>query len=417
MPEGKMFTRAEEQILRSLARQVKEYSLDPINQEKREFWYRHTALKGERPAVFVHPDGSWDELLPRNELVCEHDYARELEYALRRRLFRHQYIQDDVPIEGSLPVQKVFTNSMWGVPAKRHDKTSPEGSWKHEPIIKQASDWKQLRQPKVEYDDHATGQRFEAVGNLLGDLLELKYVGVTSFSAHIMHWYCDYRGMENMFLDLVLEPEMVHEQIRFFTDGVISMFRQYEQLGLVSLNNDDTFHYTGGIGYNHELPGKDFNPGHVRLSNVWGAAEAQEFSSVSPDMHEEFILQYEREVLALFGLNGYGCCDDLAAKLTGVLKIKNLRRVAVCPWADIAAFTPVLKDQYIMTWKPQPAYLAYEQLSTEEITKELNSGIKKANGGRLELVLRDTHTVHKDPARFNQWIGLAREAIKRNWQS
>jgi hypothetical protein len=70
-----------------------------------------------------------------------------------------------------------------------------------------------------------------------------------------------------------------------------------------------------------------------------------------------------------------------------------------------------------MTWKPQPAYLAYEQLSTEEITKELNSGIKKANGGRLELVLRDTHTVHKDPARFNQWIGLAREAIKRNWQS
>ncbi|HAN20075.1 MAG: hypothetical protein A2Y15_05275 [Clostridiales bacterium GWF2_36_10] len=411
-----MFLQKDEKLLRSLAKQVKEASLDPINNEKREFWYRHTSLQGERPAVFVHPDGSWSEFVPYNSLECESWYAKEIESILKKRLFRHKFIHDDVPIEGSFHVEKVYYNSMWGVAPKRIDKLNSEGSWKHEPIIETAADWKKLSMPKVEYDDFSTKQRFEAVGNLLGDILDLHYVGVKLFNFHIMHWYCDYRGLENMYMDLILEPEMVHEQIRFFTDGVISIFKQYEDLGLVSLNNDDTFHYTGGIGYNKELPGKDYNPDKVLLSNVWGAAEAQEFSSVSPEMHEEFILQYEREVLELFGLNGYGCCDNLAKKLDGVLKIKNLRRVAVCPWADISDFVPVLKDKYIMTWKPQPAYLAYDKLGVDEITNELNNGIKKANGGRLELILRDTHTVKKDPERFNKWINIARETIDKNWK-
>lgn len=409
-----MFNKEDSWILRSLARQLKTASLDPVNEEKRQFWYHHTALKGQRPAVFVHPDGSWAEFLPPAALKCTGGYARHLEYILRQRLFRHEHIHDDVPIEGSLPVHKVIYNTMWGEEPHRID-SSAAGAWKHKPIIEKPSDWQKLRQPRVSHDDKASQERLEATGNLLGDLLELKYVGVTSFSCHIMHYYCDYRGMENMFLDLVLEPEMVHEQIRFFTDGIISMYRQIEDLGLVSLNNDDTFHYTGGIGYNKELPGQPFDPENIKLHNVWGAAEAQEFSSVSPAMHEEFILQYEREVLALFGLNGYGCCDDLADKLDGVLQIKNLRRVAVCPWADISRFRPVLGDRYIMTWKPQPAFLSHENMPVADIAHELATGVAKARGGRLELILRDTHTVRKDPARFNQWIDLARQAIAENW--
>ena len=84
--------------------------------------------------------------------------------------------------------------------------------------------------------------------------------------------------------------------------------------------------------------------------------------------------------------------------------------------ADIAEFMPVLGKRYIMTWKPQPAYLAYEKLGVEEITKELNEGVAKAVGGKLELVLRDTHTVRCEKERFDLWISIAREAIERNWQ-
>jgi hypothetical protein len=130
-------------------------------------------------------------------------------------------------------------------------------------------------------------------------------------------------------------------------------------------------------------------------------------------MHEEFVLQYERGILDLFGLNGYGCCDDLSKKLGNVLKIKNLRRVAVCPWANTAEFAPILKKDYIMTWKPQPAHLAHDKMDEEAIYAELCEGIKKAQGGILELILRDTHTCRNEPERFNRWIAVARKAINR----
>jgi len=165
------------------------------------------------------------------------------------------------------------------------------------------------------------------------------------------------------------------------------------------------------LGYTDELPGERNN---LKLSDVWGCAEAQEFSCVSPEMHEEFALRYEREILDCFGLTGYGCCEDLGKKLNHVLKIKNLRRVAVCPWSDIAEFAPVLKKDYIMTWKPQPAYLAHDRLDEEKIYKEISGGVKKAAGGILEIVLRDTHTCRNEPERFNRWINIARKAIEEN---
>ena len=132
-------------------------------------------------------------------------------------------------------------------------------------------------------------------------------------------------------------------------------------------------------------------------------------------MHEEFVLQYEREILEPFGLNGYGCCDDLSDKLEGVLKIRNLRRVAVCPWADIAKFTPVLGKKYIMTWKPKPMPLADKEFHPEIVREELEDGIRKARGGILELILRDTHTCQNEPERFGQWVEIARHAIDRYW--
>ena len=89
-----------------------------------------------------------------------------------------------------------------------------------------------------------------------------------------------------MMMDLIDEPNMVQDTIRFFTEGVKSMLKQYEDLNLISLNNDDTFFYTGGLGYTDELPAAEFNPNRVRLCDVWAAAEAQEFSSISPAMHD-----------------------------------------------------------------------------------------------------------------------------------
>ncbi len=414
-----MFSKHDVEILRTTAKQVKEAADRDNSEEKIAFWKRHTSLKGERPAVFVHPDYSWFELIPRESLQCEDPYARKLERKMKKVIFHSKYLPDDVPILDTINVEKVIHNTMWGVEPQRILTGQYAGAYKHAPIIEEPEDWKKLSKPKVSHDEEATRIRYEAVCNAVGDILKPVLVGNTNYSVHMMNWYCSYRGLDNMLTDLILEPEMVHEAIQFFTEGVIDMYRQMEEQNLLSLNNDNTYHYTGGVGYNDELPGEDFDPNHVKLKNVWGAAEAQEFAVVSPAMHEEFILQYERKVLELFGLNGYGCCDDLSRKLDNVLKIKNLRRVAVCPWADISNFVPVLQDKYLMTWKPQPAPLAMNDFNAsveESIRKELCEGVRKARGGRLELILRDTTTVKCEPERFTKWIEIAREAIKENWE-
>ena len=409
-------TQENKRILRALAMQVRQIASDPReNQQKIEFWKRHTALKGVRPPVFVHPDGAWAELLPQDALQCEGWLARHVEYELRKRIIRHQYIKDDVPITEVIDIPKSVGNTMWGVEPKRIA-GSTRGAFKHVPIIDKPQDWKQLSMPEVFHNEKLTEENLDFFTDAIGDILTIRSVGVTNFSFHLMNWYCAYRGLDNLLYDLYDEPEMIHEVMQFFVEGVKSMLAQYEKYNLLSLNNNQVFHYTGGVGCTDELPAAGFDPDRVRLCDLWGAAEAQEFAQVSPEMHEEFVLQYEREILAPFGLNGYGCCDDLSEKLDGVLKINNLRRVAVCPWADIAKFTPVLQKNYIMTWKPKPMPLAAAKFDAEIVRRELEDGLQKAKGGIIELILRDTHTCKNSPERFGEWVKVARQAIDTVWE-
>jgi hypothetical protein len=400
-------------ILRELGKQVAEISALPEQEEKKKLWILHNSLKSDVPVVFVHPDGAWNELLPEESLVCETPLLRKIELDLRQRLIRHMYIPDDVPCYADLNIRKVIKNTMWGIEPKRQEPKQARGAWHHEPVINKPLDWNKLSFPVVSYNETESVQNYDVICDILGDILPVKLTGITSISFHLMHWYCDYRGLENMYMDLYDEPGMVHDVMRFFTDGIKHMLKQYEEQNLLSINNDYTFHYTGGVGYTDELPGENYIPGHVRLCDLWAAAEAQEFASVSPDMHEEFVLQYERELMEPFGLNGYGCCDNLGKKLDGVMKIRNLRRVAVCPWADISDFVPRLKKNYIMSWKPQPSYLAMDDFDMEVVEQELATGLEKAKGGIIELILRDTHTCRNDPERFTKWVEIARRAIDK----
>lgn len=401
-------------ILRELAKQVRDIADSPENAAKRDLWRKHTMLQGKRPLLFISPENSWEEILPRAALQCREPLAQTLEYSLRQQLIRHTLIPDDSPIEKTVPVfrTQIAINEGWGLVPERVASSEAGGAWRYQPVVHTPSDWKKLKMPRLEVDERATQARYEAYQEAVGDLLDVFISGVKQFSFHMMHLYCDFRGLENMMMDLIDEPEMVHDVIAFFTEGFQGIIDQCERENLMALNNDGTYHYTGGLGYNDELPGADFDPGHVRPHNVWGAAEAQEFAEVSPAMHEEFILQYERKLLANFGLNGYGCCDDLTRKIENVKKIPNLRRVGICPWADMEKCADQLGKAYIMTWKPQPSYLANSVFDEAFVERYLTEELRKAKHGYVEIVLRDTHTCNKEPHRFTQFAGAARRAIQ-----
>jgi len=95
-----------------------------------------------------------------------------------------------------------------------------------------------------------------------------------------------------------------------------------------------------------------------------------------------------------------------------VKKIKNLRRVGISPWADLESCADQLGHDYIMTWKPQPAYLAGEEYDDAFMENYLTESLRKSKHGYVEIVLRDTHTCRGEGQRFTRFVESARRAIQ-----
>ncbi len=406
----KVFTAEDKGILMSLSAQVFDIAHMPEQAEKRELWKKHTSLRGNRPPVFVSPEGSWTELIGENELLTTDAFARDVERELRKRIFRFQHIGDDTPIENSfdIPISSIPVNRDWGLEYTRRDQTG-RGSWGFQPVIEKPSDWKKLKKPDLYVDEKDAIKKVKELTDACGQFLNVKLTGIKVIDYHIAHIYCDFRGLDNMLVDLIDEENMVKDVFAFFAEGLRELTEKAARAGLIECNNDYTYHYTGGLGYTNDLP--DESGKRVPLSHVWAAAEAQEFSCVSPEMFAEFIYPYDRALLSPFGLTGYGCCDDLTEKLDAVLTLQNLRRVAACPWANLEKMAKRLKKDYILTWKPNPAHLAGECFDEKRVFAYMKKSLEEAKAGYPEIILRDTHTVRGEKGRFTDFVKITRRAI------
>jgi hypothetical protein len=334
-----------------------------------------------------------------------------MEWSLRSRLYYHEHLHDDTVIENEWVVSKVVSNTGWGLQPRHKPSTTTTGAWGFDPVINQPADLKQLKFPEVNYDEAATQRNFEEAQELLGDILAVKLKGVSHVSFHPMSLYCQLRGLGQVMLDMYANPSMLHDAMAFLEEGNRSIVKQYEQLNLLSLNNDSTYHSSGGVGYTDELPQPDYNPDRIRPCDMWSSAEAQEMAQVSPEMHHEFILQYEKRLLEPFGLNGYGCCEDLTRKLDYVLTIPNIRRISISPWADVETCAEKLQGDYIFSWKPHPSHLVGD-FNAQHIRAYLQHTVDVTKDCVIEMILKDTHTCEHHPERFTMWTDIAREVAE-----
>ncbi len=397
-------------VLQDLARQVADAAALPVHHERRELWQQHNDLELKKPLMLIFPEGSWRELIPKCEV--EDDALAGIEFQLRSRLYTFEHFQDDTVLEKAWPVRKVVRNSGWGLQKKNIPSTEARGAWHFDPVIHSAADLKKLTHPTIEYDDKATQKNLDFHRDLFGDILDVKLTGVPRLCYHLMNQYTGWRGLEEMMMDMYCEPQMLHDAMAFLTEGHKKVLQQHLDQDLLELNNDYTYQGSGGNGYCNSLPQPDHN-GSVRPIDMWGTAEAQELAQVGPEQHEEFSLRYEKELLAPFGLNAYGCCEDLTNKLDLVFQIPNIRRISIAPWADVDQCAAKLKGDYIFSWKPNPSHLVgdfNEAFIRSYIRHTIN--VAMAHDCVLELVLKDTHTCEHHPERFDRWTQIAREEIE-----
>lgn len=433
--ERAMINSEEKKIIRELAKKVADIAQLPVMSQRREMWKKHNGLQDTKPMILVFPEGAWHELIPQSQLKCENSLAREIEWKLLARIYKHEKINDDSVVEKEWHVQKEVTHTGWGVEPAQSVSNNSSGSawafdsiightpkvwdknfkfnneaWGFDPVIKEPSDLKKIKYPEVIYDEKKSLGDYEIVRDLMGDILDVKSTGKVYIQFALMEFYCFLRGLEQVMFDMYEEPEMLHEAMSILEEGNRRLISQYYDMNLLSLNNNVSYHSSGGVGYSMELPKEGFDGKKVRPCDIWACAESQEMAQVSPQMHHEFVMQYEKRLLEPFGLNGYGCCEALENKLDYVFEMPNMRRISISPWADVAKCAEKLKNRYIFSWKPNPAYLAVSY-DPAQIRSYVKSTLESTKENVLEIILKDTHTCENQPERFTEWVKIVRELL------
>ena len=428
-------TDIERSTIRDLAKRLAELASLPEAEEKRKLWYAHDDLKTDEPVIDCSPEGAWREAVKPEELVCEDDELREIEYVLRMRIYRAEVIKDDVPAERRWDCRKIITDTGWGFDGKRSKDAFTNESvhistvsslnpfWKNsfrfdetsahfDPLItdddmEDENVALRVITPEPLYDEEGSLKRLALHQELLGDILDVHFTGNTYIAFSWMEMYTKLRGYENAFYDLYDYPEEMHSILRVMEKGYLDFYRKELDMGLLEMNNTCQYNGTGGYGYTNDIKAPE--PGEkLSFRNLWAYAESQEFDAVSPEMHNEFALEYETRLLSNFALSAYGCCDALDKKLDYVFRIPNIRRISVAPWADVKTMSERIGKKAVFSIKPNPAYVA-AQWDEDFLRKYTADLFRNSRGNITEIVLKDTHTLQNHPERLARWVEICRE--------
>ncbi len=401
--------RYERQILRKLAEQVAEEAALPAQKEKRELWRRHNDLEATRPVVLCDPENGWNEIVTAGQLRCASALARRWEVTLRKELFWSRQMKDDKVIEPFFEIGMTHSEDDWGLQTRQRG--GDGGAYVWEPALRDESEIEKLHPPQFEVDKETTADTVALAREVFGDLLSIRQVGVWWWSLGLTLDFSLWRGLEGIMMDMIDRPPLVHRLMSLLRDGTMMKLDQLQDRGLLSLNAEQ-YVGSGGFGYTSELPsGVPQEP--VRTEQMWGFCESQETVGVSPEMFAEFVFPYQLPLLKRFGLNCYGCCEPLDVRWSVIKQTPKLRRVSVSSWADAKKMAAFLEDRYVFSWKPSPAPLAQPQLDEQVVRTVLRDVLAATRGCRLEIIMKDNHTLGNNPGNAVRWVEIAREEIAR----
>ncbi|MGC8862264.1 MAG: hypothetical protein ACP5R5_05735 [Armatimonadota bacterium] len=405
-------------VLRSLAERVAKIAALPIHKETAREWARLNGLKPGRPLVWIN-EIPWHEMNYNDELtlVCEDEFCRGVEWQLRTTIYQWEHMRADMVVEPVFYSALVIHDTGFGI--QEQGKLIPQSeaggicAHGYTPQIKDEQDIQKIKDPVVTHDSEASERNHQTLVDLFGDILPVVKRG-------IVHWWfapwdllIQWWGVEEALTDMAVRPELVHMAIDRLVNAYLSRLRQWEELNLLSFSEGNNRVGSGGLGYTDELPAPGFDPEHVRTMDQWGCATAQIFSTVSPPMHEEFALQYERRWLSRFGLNYYGCCEPLHDKLDILASVPNLRKVSMSPWADVDQAVPKVAGKYVFSHKPSPAVFAADVYNPEQARRNLVDVLDRTDGCVVEVIMKDISTVRGDPRRLWQWAEMAMDVVER----
>jgi len=379
-------------ILRELGRELAEAAADPINESRREIQRKINRFERTRPwiSIFQEP---WHELNVDGELDlrCEDDFCRGIEQGLRQTLFKWRHYPGDMTVSAVSVQPFCIVDTGFGITEQadieRTDGMNSVVSRHFHIQIKDEADIAKIKMPVVTHNEALTEECYQKRCEIFDGVLEARKAGCGSFWFPPWDQLVRWTGVQEVLMDLALRPEYVHKLVGRLVDCWLRRLDQYEEQQLLS------------------APAKELT--------VSGAAQI--FSEVSPEMHGEFALQYESRFFSRFGKTYYGCCEPLHNKVEVCARyLPNMYKISMSPWVDFKKAVENVGSRFIFAWKPNPAFVAYDQWDPDLVRRDVKEklAMAAANGCIVEIHLKDISTVRYEPQRLTEWDRIVKECAE-----
>lgn len=405
-------TKKEISVLQETAKKYMEYASLPVQKEKIRLWKALNRSKMERPMVVIDQI-PWNEMNNEHELdlFVENPVFRRVELNLKKEIYKYKHYPVDMVLDPFIRIPKAISNTGYGMKVEEETLYASGNVSSHvfKNQLATIEDAKKIKDMVITHDELETDRRFETASEIFKGIAPVMMEG-NMFHLGVWDHLSQFMGVENIYFDLVDEPDKLHLFMERMTTSVIKGIEQSNQLKIYDTNANVchcSYIYTDEL-----LP--DSGMGKETITKYgWAFGLAQLFSSVSPGVTEEFELPYIKRMAEHFGMIYYGCCDRLDDRLDLVLTIPHLKKVSCSPWSEREAFAEKIGPKVIMSNKPTPALVATATLDEDEIRKDLQRTVDAArkNNVNLEMILKDISTVKCEPERLTRWANIAMDVV------
>jgi uroporphyrinogen-III decarboxylase len=384
--------------LNTLIDEMAEIVASPENQANREkwkevqpwprdFWRGIPAFAAPEttPFLMVPMNEFWAALFQEDFLQYYQDPLTHLELQLRANIFLWKYLRDDRYFEPNVYVwMGVVTElSFFDLPIRYFTNREP---WIDGPNkLAEKSTLERMEFP----DFFRSGlmprilEFYARMRDILGDRLRVVFPQwVRGPICHAMHL----RGMQNLLLDMIDDPDFVHRLLRFVTNARKNWFAAWVR-------------FTGepmpkAMFYNDEI----------------------DVPTIAPEMYREYVLPYEMELAEFQGGAIYWhSCGNTTAIMSDIAKLPGLELMHVSPWASLSTAVSLFSHSTALDVDLDPIRDVYE--ADAPMMRKRIREIRHACRGHLISIRADGFqamgNVKENLEKMQMWVKVARAETRK----
>jgi hypothetical protein len=405
-------------VLRKLAKRKMEIANDPVNLERKDLWKSLHNLNPKRPMVLAEHGGVQDKKKPFDIIFeCEEKWAQDVERRLKEEIWIFETLKDDHCVEPYFNINWFFNISGYGVESVVHHINAEfMTSVKYDSPIKDIKkDFHRLHPRTYSVDEEGTLEYKKTLENVFENIMPIRIRGAFWWTMGLtIVAVTSLIGLENLMLFMYDDPEGLQMLMEFLKEDHIAFAKWLEKNGYFSLNNENDYIGSGSIGYVSDLPSPTYKKNSpVSTKDIWVLLESQETVGVSPNLFDNFVFKYQKDIAKEFGLVYYGCCEPVHTRWDVISRLKNLRAVSIAPLCNQEIMAEKMRNKYVFSRKPNPTLISTEKFNEELIDKDIKYtlGLVEKYNICLEMIMKDVHTLSNQPERLARWVKMAKDLI------